>query len=223
MIGRLRHLGRAGAARRAAELLERLDLSPAADRRVATFSGGMRRRLDLAMSLVAPPRVLFLDEPTTGLDPVSRTTVWTVAAELVREGMTIVLTTQYLEEADRLADSVVLLDGGRVAAEGTPEELKARIGGERLVLTFDDPAAFGRALDVLPAAVPDGRPLTAALPSDGRGEHVRRVLADLHDADVPVARVTTVQPTLDDVFLALTGTRPTPADPRAAEPAAVPA
>jgi ABC-2 type transport system ATP-binding protein len=218
MIGSLRHLGRAGAARRAAELLERFDLVDAADRRTVTWSGGMRRRLDLAMSLVAPPRVLFLDEPTTGLDPVSRTAVWTAVGELVRGGTTIVLTTQYLEEADRLADRIVLLDGGRVAAEGTADALKARIGGERLVLTFPDPAARRDALAHLPGAVADPTPQTASLPSDGSATHVRRVLDDLHDAGVPVARVATARPTLDDVFLALTGTAPVPV-PAAAVPA----
>jgi ABC-2 type transport system ATP-binding protein len=220
MIGDLRHLGRAAARRRAAELLERFDLADAADRRVGTWSGGMQRRLDLAMSLVAAPRVLFLDEPTTGLDPVSRTAVWTAVAALVRDGTTVVLTTQYLEEADRLADRIVLVDGGRVVAEGTAEQLKGRVGGERLVLTFPDAGACARAL-ALPAtagAVPGDRPLTVSLPSDGGAEHVRRVLDELHAAGVPLTRVTGARPTLDDAFLALTGTRAA-----APAPVAVPA
>ncbi|WP_456934326.1 ATP-binding cassette domain-containing protein [Geodermatophilus sp. SYSU D00079] len=222
MIGRLRHLGRAAARRRAGELLERFDLTAAAERRVATWSGGMQRRLDLAMSLVVPPRVLFLDEPTTGLDPVSRTAVWTAVTALVRTGTTVVLTTQYLEEADRLADRIVLLDGGRVVAEGTAEQLKARVGGERLVLTLPEPAAAARALTVLAAAgaVPGDRPSTVTLPSDGGAEHLRRVLEDLHTAGVPVTRVAGARPTLDDAFLALTGTR---AAASAATPVAVPA
>ncbi len=132
MVGRLYHLPRAVARRRADELLERLDLADAADRLVKTFSGGMRRRLDLAASLVAAPPVLFLDEPTTGLDPHSRNDLWDLLRELVRDGTTILLTTQYLEEADRLADDIVVLDHGRAIATGSPDALKARIGGERI-------------------------------------------------------------------------------------------
>ncbi|TFV66205.1 UNVERIFIED_ORG: ATP-binding cassette domain-containing protein [Bacillus sp. AZ43] len=209
MIGRLRHLGRAGAARRADELLERFDLTDAADRRVGTWSGGMRRRLDLAMSLVVAPRLLVLDEPTTGLDPVSRATMWTAIGDLVRDGTTLLLTTQYLDEADRLADRVVLLARGRVVAEGTTDELKARVGGERLVLRFADTAAQAAALDRLArdGARPDGA-LALALPSDGGADHVRRVLDELHLAGIPVARVGAVRPTLDDVFVELTGARP---------------
>jgi ABC-2 type transport system ATP-binding protein len=209
MVGRLRRLGRTGAVRRADDLLERFDLVDAADRLVGTWSGGMRRRLDLAMSLVAAPQVLFLDEPTTGLDPVSRTTMWAAIGDLVAGGTTIVLTTQYLEEADRLADRIVLLDRGRVVAEGTADALKAEVGGERLVLSFDDGVAREQALDVLApsGAVAEGG-LTAVLPSDGGADHVRRVLDDLHAAGIPVARVATARPTLDDVFLALTGVRP---------------
>jgi ABC-2 type transport system ATP-binding protein len=221
MVGRLRRLGRAGAARRADELLERFDLADAAGRFVGTWSGGMRRRLDLAMSLVVAPRVLFLDEPTTGLDPVSRSTMWAAIGDLVDGGTTIVLTTQYLEEADRLADRIVLLDRGRVAAEGTADALKARVGGERLVLRFDDVAAQRCAAHRLARAggTADGA-LTVVLPSDGGADHVRRVLDDLAAAGIPVARVATTRPTLDDVFLALTGARP--AD-EAEQPVAVPA
>ena len=210
MVGRLRHLGRRGAARRAADLLERFDLVDAADRHVGAWSGGMRRRLDLAMSIVAAPRVLFLDEPTTGLDPSSRTTMWTAIGELVHQRTTVVLTTQYLEEADRLADHVVLLDRGRVAAEGSPDALKSRVGGERVVLRFAEPSALSRGLAVLAphAPRPDAAPLTAVLASDGSADHVRRVLDDLHRHRIPVDSVATTRPTLDDVFLALTGVRP---------------
>jgi ABC-2 type transport system ATP-binding protein len=202
MAGRLMHLGRAAARRRADDLLERFDLVAARDRRTRAWSGGMRRRLDLAMSLVAAPRVIFLDEPTTGLDPASRATMWDAVAELVRGGTTIVLTTQYLEEADRLADRVVLLHGGRVAASGTPEELKAAVGGDRLDLAFDDPLALARAADLFPGAVADGDRL--GVPSDGSAAHLHRVLDDLRAAGVPVRRVTSHRPTLDDVFLAVT-------------------
>jgi len=208
MIGRLRHLGRDGARRRAAELLERFGLEAAADRQAQTWSGGMRRRLDLAMSLVVPPAVLFLDEPTTGLDPVSRSTMWTAVGDLVRGGTTVVLTTQYLEEADRLADRILLMDQGRVVAEGTPDELKAQHGGERLVLAHPDQGAAASAMHLLAdgGAIPGPDPLTTDLPSDGGAEHLRRVLDRLHVAGIPVTRVTATRPSLDDVFLALTGT-----------------
>src|SRR5215213_2860758 len=149
LVGRLYHLPRAEARRRADELLERLSLAGDADRLVKTFSGGMRRRLDLAATLVAAPPVLFLDEPTTGLDPHSRNELWDLLRELVRDGTTLLLTTQYLEEADRLADDIVVLDHGRVVASGSPAELKARIGGERIAVTVageDDVAAAERAL-----------------------------------------------------------------------------
>jgi ABC-2 type transport system ATP-binding protein len=209
MVGRLRRLGRAGAARRADDLLERFDLVDAADRFVGTWSGGMRRRLDLAMSLVAAPQVLFLDEPTTGLDPASRSTMWAAIGNLVDGGTTIVLTTQYLEEADRLADRIVLLDRGRVAAEGTADALKAGVGGERLVLRFHDAAARERAARLLaPAGAAADGDLAVVMATDGGADHVRRVLDDLHAAGIPVARVATTRPTLDDVFLALTGVRP---------------
>ena len=139
LVGRLYHLPRPVARRRADELLERLGLSDAADRLVKTFSGGMRRRLDLAATLVATPPVLFLDEPTTGLDPASRDELWELLRELVRDGMTLLLTTQYLDEADRLADDIVVLDHGRAVASGSPGELKARIGGERIDVTVVAP------------------------------------------------------------------------------------
>ncbi len=207
MIGRLAHLGRATAARRAADLLDRFDLGEAADRRVATWSGGMQRRLDLAMSLIALPRVVFLDEPTTGLDPMSRSTMWTAIAELVGAGTTLLLTTQYLEEADRLADRVVLLDGGQVAAAGTPDELKAAVGGERLELLLPDEDAVDRALALLHSrgGLPRRQQLVVSVPSDGSAGHLRHVLGDLAAAGIPVDRVSAHRPTLDDVFLSMTG------------------
>jgi ABC-2 type transport system ATP-binding protein len=206
MAARLMHLGRRPAAQRADELLERFDLVDAGGRRVRTYSGGMQRRLDLAMSLVVAPSVIFLDEPTTGLDPASRTTMWDAITDLVRGGTTILLTTQYLEEADRLADRIVLIDGGRVAASGTADSLKAQVGGERLVLRFPHSDALRSATDLLAGtgalAVPER--LELGLASDGTAEHLHRVLDDLRAAAIPVERVTSHRPTLDDVFLALT-------------------
>jgi ABC-2 type transport system ATP-binding protein len=206
MIGRLMHLGRSAARRTAAELLARFDLTDAADRRVDTYSGGMRRRIDLAMSLVGRPRVIFLDEPTTGLDPASRTTMWTAIRELVDTGTTIVLTTQYLEEADRIADRIVLLDRGRIAASGTADSLKAQVGGERLDLTFDRADDLASATDLL-GGLPDRDRLRLGLPSDGSAAHLHRVLDELRSAGVPPTRVSSHRPTLDDVFLTLTDDR----------------
>ena len=206
MAGRLMHLGRRGAVRRADELLERFDLVDAGPRRVRTYSGGMRRRLDLAMSLVAAPRVIFLDEPTTGLDPASRTTMWDAITELVRGGTTILLTTQYLEEADRLADRIVLIDRGKVAAAGTADALKAQVGGERVVLRFPDAHALSRATGLIggDGAVAAPERLELGVASDGTAEHLHRLLDQLRAAAVPVARVSSHRPTLDDVFIALT-------------------
>jgi ABC-2 type transport system ATP-binding protein len=208
MVGRLYHLPRAVARARADELLERLSLTDAADRLVKTFSGGMRRRLDLAASLVAAPPVLFLDEPTTGLDPRSRIELWGLLEELVRDGATLMLTTQYLEEADRLADDIVVLDGGRVAAQGSPEQLKARIGGERLEVTVGAPD------ELLPAAAALGDFASDQPVVDGEaGRVVAPVRAGVPLADVvralDAAGVATTdlhrrEPTLDDVFLAIT-------------------
>ncbi|ONI84441.1 ABC transporter [Actinosynnema sp. ALI-1.44] len=206
MIGRLMHLGPAAARRRAMQLLERFDLVEAMNRRVSAYSGGMRRRLDLAMSLVAEPRVIFLDEPTTGLDPASRTTMWDAISDLVRAGTTIVLTTQYLEEADKLADWIVLIDNGRVSLSGTADSLKAQVGGERLELTFDDEGSALRAGELLGGTVDRERRLLD-LPSDGSAAHVHTVLNNLYAARVPVARVSAHRPTLDDVFMTATKNR----------------
>ncbi len=208
MLGRLRHLSRPSSKQRALELLERFDLTDAMDRRVRTYSGGMRRRLDLAMSLVAPPRVIFLDEPTTGLDPASRTTMWDAITELVRGGTTIVLTTQYLEEADRLADRIVLLDRGRIVADGTADALKQEVGGDRLDLRFGSAEELASAAARFGAeAVTKPDQLLLQLPSDGSAKQLHLVLDDLRDAGIGVARVSSHRPTLDDVFLTLTERR----------------
>jgi ABC-2 type transport system ATP-binding protein len=206
LVGRLYHLPRAEARGRADELLERLNLAGDADRLVKTFSGGMRRRLDLAATLVAKPPVLFLDEPTTGLDPHSRNELWDVLRDLVREGTTLLLTTQYLEEADRLADDIVVLDHGRVAASGSPEELKARVGGERVDVTVvgeDDLAAAERALAPFADGPPSTDELTVTVPV-ATGTSLLDVARALDVADVAAKDMHRRQATLDDVFLSLT-------------------
>ena len=208
MVGRLYHLPRAVVRARADELLERLDLADAADRLVRTFSGGMRRRLDLAASLVAAPPVLFLDEPTTGLDPRSRIELWSLLGELVRGGATLLLTTQYLEEADRLADDVVVLDGGRIAAQGSPAELKARIGGERLEVTVGGADELARAAMALGAFASD-QPVVDAEASRvvapvNAGVPLAEVVRALDAAGVATTDLHRREATLDDVFLALT-------------------
>jgi ABC-2 type transport system ATP-binding protein len=227
MVGRLHHLSRADSRQRADELLEAFDLTDAADRMVKTFSGGMRRRVDLAAALVAHPRVLFLDEPTTGLDPRSRNNLWDLLRELVRQGTTIVLTTQYLEEADQLADDIVVLDHGRVVASGTPSELKARVGQDRIIVTL--PAA--RDLDPAVAAarpfatgdpVADTETLSVTL-RVGDGVRVLDVLRALDDAGVEALDLNRRQSTLDDVFLSLTAPGRAEAAPQIPLPDEVPA
>ncbi len=207
MLGQLLDLGRRGARTRADELLERFDLADARDRRVATYSGGMRRRLDLAASLVVQPAVLFLDEPTTGLDPRSRLGLWAAVRDLAAAGTTVLLTTQYLEEADKLADRITLLDHGRVVAEGTPGELKAGVGGSRLELVLPDAATFERARRRLDGRVvaADAELLTIGVETDRSARSVRGVLDDLAAADVAVDGLSVSAPSLDDVFLAMTG------------------
>ncbi|MFC4119292.1 ATP-binding cassette domain-containing protein [Nonomuraea zeae] len=201
----LYHLGRRQARRRAAELLERFDLAAAANRRVATYSGGMRRRLDLAASMVPAPRILFLDEPTTGLDPRSRAELWSVIRELLGSGTTILLTTQYLEEADQLADRVAVINGGRVVADDSPAALKRQVGSERLVLHLSRAEDVPRAGAALAGSGPhidvDARELTLALQSP---DHLRHTLDLLHRAGVAAERVELRTPTLDDVFFELT-------------------
>jgi ABC-2 type transport system ATP-binding protein len=208
LVGRLYHLPRGVARARADELLERLDLADAADRLVKTFSGGMRRRLDLAATLVASPPVLFLDEPTTGLDPHSRNELWELLRELVRDGTTVLLTTQYLEEADRLADDIVVLDHGRAVATGSPEALKARIGGERIdvkVEALEDLPAGEAALAPFadgPSSV-DADALIVTIPVVA-GTSLLEVARALDAADVAATDVHRREATLDDVFLSLT-------------------
>jgi ABC-2 type transport system ATP-binding protein len=211
MMADLAHLPRRTVRRRAAELLERFDLAGAARRRVGTYSGGMRRRLDLAISLVADPEVLVLDEPTTGLDPASRSQLWDVVRGLAADGTTVLLTTQYLEEADRLADTIAVLADGRVAARGTATELKALVSGEHVRVTFDDATSLATARDVAFAGLPgldgaetDHRSLALMLPSTEPVRTIRDVLDRADAGGLAVSGVSVVRPTLDDVFLALT-------------------
>jgi ABC-2 type transport system ATP-binding protein len=212
MVGRLYHLPKKQARKRADELLERFDLTDAASRLAKTYSGGMRRRLDLAASLVYSPPVLFLDEPTTGLDPRSRLAMWEVIGELVLGGTTLLLTTQYLDEADRLADRIAVVDSGRVIAEGTADDLKARVGGERLELTVTEGCDLGAAVRVLSAYArgegnvrveADRRCVSATV--EGGAKLLAAVVRDLDAAGVQLDDLGLRRPTLDDVFLALTG------------------
>jgi len=207
MTGALARLPRSAARRRAVELLSQFDLVQAGDRRVGTYSGGMRRRLDLAAGLVVPPAVVFLDEPTTGLDPRSRQQMWQVIAELGESGVTVFLTTQYLEEADRLADQIAIIDGGRVVAEGTAAELKQRIAEQRLDLTLSDPTAFDAAIHRLGdrATGSDRTRLTISVPTNGSSRDVRALLDELDPDRSAIDRFAVHGATLDDVFLALTG------------------
>ncbi|MFF4878669.1 ATP-binding cassette domain-containing protein [Micromonospora sp. NPDC000668] len=205
LMADLCHLDRAAGRRRTAELLDQFDLVEAASKPVSTYSGGMRRRLDLAMTLVGEPRLIFLDEPTTGLDPRSRRAMWQIIRDLVADGVTIFLTTQYLEEADQLADRVAFLDHGRLIAEGTPHELKRLIPGGHVVLEFADLAGLDAAARTLATATRDDTALTLQVPSDGGVGSLRSLLDQLDRASVSVAGLALHTPDLDDVFLALTG------------------
>ncbi|NJP33472.1 ATP-binding cassette domain-containing protein [Micromonospora thermarum] len=205
LMADLRHLDRAAGRRRVAELLDRFDLVEAARKPVVTYSGGMRRRLDLAMTLVGSPRVIFLDEPTSGLDPRSRRTMWQVIRDLVGGGVTIFLTTQYLEEADQLADRIALLDHGRLVAEGTPDELKRRIPGGHVQLRFTDPTGLDLAARMFGDGSRDDDALTLRIPNDGRVRSLRTLLGRLDDASIEVEELSVHTPDLDDVFLTLTG------------------
>ncbi|WP_433384426.1 ATP-binding cassette domain-containing protein [Micromonospora sp. KLBMP9576] len=208
LMADLRHLGRAAGRGAVAALLERFDLTAAADKPVVAYSGGMRRRLDLAMTLVGEPRLIFLDEPTTGLDPRSRRVMWEIIRDLVAGGVTIFLTTQYLDEADQLADRVALLDGGLLVAEGSPDELKRLVPGGHVRLRFADSGALAAAARALPQATRDDETLTLQVPGDGGVRSVKALLDRLDDAAVEVDALSLHTPDLDDVFLALTG-RPT--------------
>ena len=207
LMADLHHLGRVAGRARVAELLERFDLVDAAGRPASTYSGGMRRRLDLAMTLVGSPQVIFLDEPTTGLDPRSRRTMWDSIRDLVDSGVTILLTTQYLDEADHLADRIAVLDHGRIVAEGSAEELKRRIPGAHVRLQFATPQALTAAAHLLGSgsgSCDDDR-LIIQVPGDGGVRSLRRLLDQLDDADVEVKQLSIHTPDLDDVFFAVTG------------------
>lgn len=207
MMGRLYHLDRAHSKKRANELLEQFDLVEAKNRAAKTYSGGMRRRLDLAASLIATPPVLFLDEPTTGLDPRSRLVMWDVIQKLMDNGATILLTTQYLEEADKLADRIAVIDHGRVIAEGTADQLKAKVGKERLELVIPEDADFATAVRVIggEAAQENVSERSISIATDGSVKEVKRVLDQLEKANIEVDSLSLHKPTLDDVFLHLTG------------------
>ncbi len=207
MMGKLYHLSKKDSKARAQELLEQFDLVEAAGRSVKTYSGGMRRRLDLALSLIATPSVLFLDEPTTGLDPRSRLAMWAIIEKLVEADVTILLTTQYLEEADKLADRIAVLDGGKIIAEGTASELKDKVGKERLEITIKEGSDFKKAVEVI-----DGEALTTdeterqiILSTGGTVSEIKRVLDHMEASGIEIETLSLHKPTLDDVFLKLTG------------------
>jgi ABC-2 type transport system ATP-binding protein len=225
MIGQLARLGRAQARRRAADLLERFDLTGAAGRAVKTYSGGMRRRLDLAASLIGRPEVLFLDEPTTGLDPRSRSVMWEIIRELAGSGTTLLLTTQYLDEADQLADLIAVIDSGQVIAAGTPDALKAKIGDDRLTLVLAPGADLATAAAAVTAYATGPVSTVAAgpasdrpqitVPVTGRDGITTEIVRSLDASGVPVTSVTLRRPSLDDVFLTLTGSRAGGSEPAA--------
>jgi ABC-2 type transport system ATP-binding protein len=208
LMADLHHLERREGRRRAAELLRRFDLAEVATKPVVTYSGGMRRKLDLAMTLVGEPRIIFLDEPTTGLDPRSRRTMWEIIRGLVADGVTIFLTTQYLEEADQLADRIAVLDNGKLVAEGTADQLKRRIPGGHLRLQFADLDGLESAATLFASVARDREALTLQIPSDGGIAALRSVLAVLENASIEPEALTVHTPDLDDVFLTLTGHAP---------------
>ncbi|GGX59929.1 daunorubicin resistance protein DrrA family ABC transporter ATP-binding protein [Streptomyces minutiscleroticus] len=205
LMADLHHLSRREGRRVAAGLLERFDLTEAARKPASTYSGGMKRRLDIAMTLVGSPRIIFLDEPTTGLDPRSRHTMWQIIRDLVTGGVTVFLTTQYLEEADELADRIAVLNDGRIAAEGSAEELKRIVPGGHVRLRFTDPAAYRSAAGALDGAARDDGALALQIPSGGSQRELRTLLDRLDAAGVEADELTVHTPDLDDVFFALTG------------------
>jgi ABC-2 type transport system ATP-binding protein len=209
LMARLRHLGEKRSKVRVAELLEQFDLVDAARKSLSTYSGGMKRRLDLAMTLVATPSVIFLDEPTTGLDPRSRHTMWDIVRSLVGAGTTVLLTTQQLEEADKLADRIAVLDGGHIVADGTPGELKGLVPGGHILLRFADGAAFDAASHLLENSTRDDAGLALSVPSDGGVSALRLTLSRLDAAHLEVDDLSIHTPDLDDVFFALTGSAKT--------------
>ena len=213
LMADLHHLSKQEGRRVTAELLERFDLVEAARKPASTYSGGMKRRLDIAMTLVGNPRIIFLDEPTTGLDPRSRHTMWQIIRELVTGGVTVFLTTQYLEEADELADRIAVLDDGKIAAQGTAEELKRLIPGGHVRLRFTDPAAYGNAALALREASRDDASLALRIPGDGSQRELRSLLDRLDSAGVEADELTVHTPDLDDVFFALTGGADIPGQP----------
>ncbi|MEU9586490.1 ATP-binding cassette domain-containing protein [Streptomyces werraensis] len=216
LMADLNHLPKAEGRRVAAELLERFDLADAAKKPASTYSGGMKRRLDIAMTLVGSPRIIFLDEPTTGLDPRARHNMWQIIRELVTGGVTVFLTTQYLEEADQLADRIAVLHEGRIAAEGTAEQLKRIVPGGHVRLRFTDPAAYRTAAAALTEASRDDDALALQLPSDGTQRELRAILDHLDAVGIEADELTLHTPDLDDVFFALTEAAVVPA------PSAVP-
>ncbi|WP_442817063.1 ATP-binding cassette domain-containing protein [Streptomyces sp. NBC_01334] len=214
LMADLHHLSKAQGRRVTAALLERFDLVEAARKPAATYSGGMKRRLDIAMTLVGSPRIIFLDEPTTGLDPRSRHNMWQIIRELVFDGVTVFLTTQYLEEADELADRIAVLNDGRIAAEGSAEELKRLVPGGHVRLRFSDPAAYRNAACALREVTRDDEALALQIPSDGSQRDLRTVLDRLDTAGIEADELTVHTPDLDDVFFALTASTTVPGQPK---------
>lgn len=214
MMGRLYRLSKADTQRRTQELLEQVDLVEASKRPVRTYSGGMKRRLDLAMSLIANPPIIFLDEPTTGLDPRSRIALWEMIKKLAKSGTTILLTTQYMEEADYLADNVIVIDGGKVIAEGTSDQLKAKVGSDRLEVVVSQSASFKKAQELVDdgSLQSDAERRTLSVASKGGVKTLKEVLQKLENAKIGVESISLHRPTLDDVFLTLTGHAATAAE-----------